>query len=204
MGPFRRVLVPSKRALLICQKNLGHYSTIMIIFKDVFSGDEFFSDAYNMTIQDDCLYKVVGKYETRAADGEVNIGGNASADGQDESAGVEEAGSTSGVNIILDMRLVQTGFGDKKQFTDWMKIFMKQVVEYLEKNDRSGEVADFKKNIAKVFKELLGKFKTLDFYTGESMDSKGLIVILDYPENDEGVEVPTILAFKHAMVGEKV
>jgi hypothetical protein len=32
---------------------------------------------------------------------------------------------------------------------------------------RAGEVDDFKKNINNVMKDLLGKFKDLQFYTGE-------------------------------------
>ena len=33
---------------------------------------------------------------------------------------------------------------------------------------RAGEVDDFKKNINNVMKDLLGKFKDLQFYTGET------------------------------------
>jgi hypothetical protein len=44
---------------------------------------------------------------------------------------------------------------------------MKKVIKHLEDNDRTAEVDEFKKNINGVMKELLGKFKDLQFYTGE-------------------------------------
>ncbi len=47
---------------------------------------------------------------------------------------------------------------------------------------RAGEVDDFKKNINNVMKDLLGKFKDLQFYTGESMDPTSMILILEYKE----------------------
>ena len=43
---------------------------------------------------------------------------------------------------------------------------MKSVVKYLEDNDMKDQVDSFKSNIQKVMKELLGKFKDLQFYTG--------------------------------------
>jgi len=175
----------------------------MKIFKDVFSGDELFSDTYEIKEQHGVLYQVIGKYETRKEGEVVLAGSNASAEGADADEGCDDADAVSGVNVILDNRLTNTGFGTKKDFTDWCKIFMKKVVKYLEDNNRAGEVAEFKAGATTVVKELLGKFKDLDFYTGESMDPDGLIVILDYQEI-EGEEKPVLLVFKHAVLGEKV
>ena len=90
-------------------------------------------------------------------------GSNASAEEADEGT---DSASESGVDIILNHRLVETGFGSKKDFTVYLKDYMKKVVKYLEDNDMGGEVADFKTNISKVMKEMLGKFKDLQFYTG--------------------------------------
>ena len=90
-------------------------------------------------------------------------GSNASAEEADEGT---DAASESGVDIVLNHRLVETGFGSKKDFTVYLKDYMKKVVKYLEDNDMGGEVADFKTNISKVMKEMLGKFKDLQFYTG--------------------------------------
>merc|ERR1712137_350765 len=113
-----------------------------------------------------------------------------------------ESASQSGVDLILNHRLVETGFGSKKDYTVYLKDYMKKVVKYLEDNNRAGEVDEFKKNINGVMKELLGKFKDLSFYTGESMDADAMILILDYREVD-GEEKPIFLAFKHGISEEK-
>merc|ERR1711936_325583 len=162
---------------------------IMKIFKDVFSGDELFSDTYPIKLVEDCIYEVTGKHETRT-EGEIQLAGsNASAEGADADEGADAAGSVSGIDIVLNHRLTETGFGSKKDYMVYLKDYMKKVVKYLEDNDRAGEVETFKKNINGVMKDLLGKFKDLSFYTGESMDADAMILILDYREVD-GEEKP--------------
>merc|ERR1711941_61510 len=147
----------------------------------------------------DCIYEVIGKYETRKGDEVVLAGANASAEEADE--GTDEA-TTSGVDIVLNHQLVETGFGSKKDFTVYLKDYMKKVVKYLEDNNRAGEVDEFKKNINGVMKELLGKFKDLQFFTGESMEAEAMILIMDYKDY-EGEERPVIMAFKHGLEEEK-
>merc|ERR1712241_1441135 len=167
----------------------------MKIYKDIFSGDELFSDTYKMTLVSDCLYEVVGKYETRT-DGDVVLeGANASAEEADE--GTDE-NSVSGVDIVLNHRLVETGFGDKKGFTAYLKAYMKKVLDYLEENDRKDEIAEFKSNINNVMKEMMGKFKDLQFYTGESMDPDAMICMLEY-KNVDGEERSVLMFFKHGL-----
>merc|ERR1712034_185903 len=167
--------------------------------KDVFSGDELFSDTYPLTLVDDVIWEVVGKHETRV-EGEVALAGsNASAEEADEGC---DASSVSGVDLVLNHRLVETGFGSKKDYTVYLKDYMKKVVKYLEDNNRGGEVDEFKKNINGVMKELLGKFKDLQFFTGESMEAEAMILIMDYKDY-EGEERPVIMAFKHGLEEEK-
>merc|ERR1711874_486435 len=147
--------------------------TTMKIYKDVFSGDELFSDTYPMKLVDNCMYEVYGKHITRMSDDIQLEGSNASAEEADEGT---ESTSESGVDLILNHRLVETGFGSKKDYTVYLKDYMK--------------------------KELLGKFKDLQFFTGESMESEAMILIVDYKEY-EGEERPVIMAFKHGLEEEK-
>merc|ERR1712193_401537 len=94
---------------------------------DVFSGDELFSDTYKVTLKDNVMYEVVGKYETRK-EGEVVLeGANASEECADE--GTDES-SVSGIDVVLNHRLVETGFGDKKGFTAYLKAYMKKVLQF--------------------------------------------------------------------------
>ena len=59
----------------------------------------------------------------------------------------------------------------------YLKDYMKKVVKYLEENDRAGEVDVFKKNINNVMKELLGKFKDLQFFTGNKTHCRRCSVV---------------------------
>ena len=45
---------------------------------------------------------------------------------------------------------------------------MKKVLKYLEENDRASEIDEFKTNINNVMKDLMGKFKDLQFFTGRT------------------------------------
>ena len=45
---------------------------------------------------------------------------------------------------------------------------MGKVIKYLEEKGRKDEIPDFKANVNKAFKGLLGKFKDLQFFTGKN------------------------------------
>merc|ERR1712241_986340 len=126
-------------------------------------------------------------------------GANASAEEADEGT---DAASESGIDIVLNHRLVETGFGSKKDYTVYLKDYMKKVVKYLEENDRKDEVDGFKTNISGVMKELLGKFKDLQFFTGESMDAEAMFAMCLYKDVN-GEERPVLMFFKHGLEEEK-
>merc|ERR1711956_168004 len=177
-----------------------YQNLIMKIYKDVFTGDELFSDTYPMKLVDNCMYEVYGKHITRKADDIQLAGSNASAEEADEGT---DGSSESGVDLVLNHRLVETGFGSKKDYTVYLKDYMKKVVKYLEDNERAGEVDTFKKNINGYMKEMLGKFKDLSFFVGESMDNDAMIMLCDYKDY-QGEERPCLIAFKHGLEEEKV
>merc|ERR1711994_1131430 len=194
-----RVLSETSCCLLISGTKFPS-TPIMEIFKDVFSGDELFSDTYPMKLVDDCLYEVYGKHISRT-EGDIQLeGSNASAEGGEDEGG--DASTVSGVDLVLNHRLTETGFGSKKDYMVYLKDYMKKVIKYLEENDRTSEVDTFKNNINKVMKELLGKFKDLQFFTGESMDADAMILIMDYKDY-QGEERPVLMAFKHGLTEEK-
>jgi len=174
----------------------------MKIFKDVFSGDELFSDTYTFTLKDNVMYEVIGKYETRKEGEVVLAGSNASEEAVDE--GTDE-NCTSGIDIVLNHQLVETGFGDKKGFTAYLKAYMKKVLKYLEENNRTAEIEEFKTSINTVMKALMGSFKDLQFFTGESMDPDAMICMCEYKDvNGDGTERPVLMFFKHGLEEEKV
>merc|ERR1711864_59921 len=83
--------------------------------------------------------------------------------------------------------------GSKKDYTVYLKDYMKKVVKYLEDNGKADQVDSFKTNISKVMKELLGKSK----------DPDAMIMVIDYREH-KGEERPILIAFKHGLEEEKV
>ena len=115
------------------------------------------------------------QHVTRKVGDDFDIGANASA--EEGAEGTEEA-SESGVDLILNHRLVETGFGKKADYMNYLKDYMKRVVTYLETNDKADQVESFKKNINGVMKGLLGRFSDLQFFTG---NFDGLDII-SYPK----------------------
>jgi len=170
----------------------------MRVFKDIISNDEMFTDTYKYKLVDDVVYEVTGKYETRKEGEVVLAGSNASAEEADE--GTDE-GSVSGVNIVLDNRLVETNF-DKKGYTQYLKEYMKKLVEKLNES-APDQVPIFKENMNKVMKEILSRFKDLQFFTGESMEVDGMVAIMEY-RDIEDASVPVMMFFKHGLLEEKL
>lgn len=171
----------------------------MKIFKDIFTGDEMFSDTYKMKLVDNVIYEVYGKLVTRKA-GEILLdGANPSAEEADE--GTDES-CESGVDVVLNHRLAETyAFGDKKGYTLYLKDYMKKLVAKLEET-HPDQVDTFKTNMNKVMKDLLQRFKDMQFFTGESMDVDGMVALLEYRDID-GESVPVLMFFKHGLEEEK-
>lgn len=93
------------------------------IFFFFFLGDEMFSDSYKMRLIDDVMYEVYGKLISRA-DGDIQLdGANPSAEEADEGT---DANVQTGVDIVMNSRLCETGFSDKKSFTVYLKDYMKK------------------------------------------------------------------------------
>lgn len=167
----------------------------MIIYKDLISGDEFFSDTYPMKLLHGVVYEVQGKHVTMT-EGEVDIGANPSAEGGGDDEGVDPS-SVSGVNIVLANRLVETSFS-KKDYQTHIKDFMKKIKARLEEKE-PGEVDVFTKGAATFIKEVLGEFKEYQFYLGEKMNEDSMVALLKWKE-----EIPVMYFFKHALEAEKV
>lgn len=171
----------------------------MKIYKDIFTGDEMFSDTYKIKLVDDVLYEVYGKVVTRKV-GDIEIAGfNPSTEEADE--GTDEA-VESGVDVVLNHRLQETfAFTDKKSYTLYLKDYMKKLVAKLEEQ-APDQVEVFKTNTNKVMKDILGRFKDLQFFTGESMDIDGIVALMEYREID-GESVPVLMLFKHGLEEQK-
>jgi len=168
----------------------------MIIYKDVFTQDELFSDAQPVELINGVVYKVKGKLRTDTFDiDEKAIGGNASAEGGgDEGA---DAGTKQGVDIVLNGRLVEYTM-NKKDYMTHIKEYMKEVKAKLEKDNHADKDL-FQKNVQEFVKDVLGNFKDYQFFCGETMKPEGMLALMKWDE-----ETPYMYFFKHGLDAEKV
>lgn len=79
-------------------------------------------------------------------------------------------------------------------------IFARLVAKLEEQSPDQVEV--FKTNTNKVMKDILSRFKDLQFFTGESMDIDGIVALMEYREID-GESVPVLMLFKHGLEEQK-
>lgn len=167
----------------------------MIIYKDIISGDELLSDAYDVKEVDGVIYEANCDLVKIGGDN-VDIGANPSAeDGEDD----VEDGAEIVNNVVYSFRLQQTAF-DKKSFLTYIKGYMKTIKKKLEETDPEA-VPVFEKGAQAYVKKVVGSFKDWEFFTGESMDPDGMLVLLNYREDGT---TPFVGIWKHGVVQEKI
>ncbi|KAI9504061.1 hypothetical protein GGI25_001386 [Coemansia spiralis] len=165
----------------------------MLVYTDIISGDELFSDAFDIKFSGaaaevDCKMVVV-------KEGDVDIGANPSAEEAEE--GVDNTENTVN-NVVHAGRLQQTQF-DKKTYMTYIKGYMKALAEKLAETDPE-RVEPFKKEASELVKKVLGDFKNYEFYTGENMDPDGMVALLNYRE--DGI-TPYFTFFKDGLKAQK-
>uniref|UniRef100_A0A803M5X4 TCTP domain-containing protein n=1 Tax=Chenopodium quinoa TaxID=63459 RepID=A0A803M5X4_CHEQI len=126
----------------------------MIVYEDIISGDELWSDSYRcIELFNGCLWEVEGKWVVKGGHIEV-------------------------VDIVDNFRLQEQPAYDKKQFIGWVKRYIKNLTAKLE-----GDKADeFKKNVEAATKFLMSKLNDLQFFVGESMHDDGATVMAYYKD----------------------
>ncbi|KAG1783286.1 Mss4-like protein [Suillus placidus] len=163
----------------------------MLLYEDIISGDEMFSDAFPKKEVDGIAYEVDCQMII-IKEGEVDIGGNPSAEEQEEAL---EAGATTVNNIAHSFRLQATLF-DKKAYLVHLKGYMKAVAESLAKKGDADAVAAFKAKANDFAKKIVANIKDYEFYTGENMNPDGMVALLNYRE--DGV-TPYFTFWKHGL-----
>ncbi|KAF8640054.1 hypothetical protein AX17_001296 [Amanita inopinata Kibby_2008] len=149
----------------------------MLLYTDIVSGDEIFSDAFNVKEVDGIVYEVNCQMII-VKDGDVDIGANPSAEDAQEAL---EDGAKTVNNVAHSFRLQPTSF-DKKSYLAYLKGYMKTVKAELEKS-KPDRVEAFTKGAAEYAKKIVANFKDFEFYTGESMNPDGMVALLNYRED---------------------
>ncbi|KAL9029286.1 MAG: hypothetical protein Q9196_002465 [Gyalolechia fulgens] len=179
----------------------------MIIYKDIVTGDEIISDTFNLVEKDDAVYEVDCKKVT-VGNENFDTGANPSAEEAEE--GVED-GSKQVIDVVQYFRLNFLGdepsgtraFGTKKDYMSQLKTYMKKVVAKLKEGGADEEkIKAFQTGAQNYYtKHIAPNFKDFDFYTGESMDPDGMVVLLNYRE--DGI-TPYVTIWKYGLTEMKV
>lgn len=162
-----RVRATPKDVLACCEREPyggpHAYTTASYPLSQPYSG----SDAYEHKLVDDIVYELDAA-QIVVSEGDVDIGGNPSAEEQAEAL---ENGGQQVINIVHSFRLQQTSF-DKKQYLSHLKAYMKAVKEKLSQSDPE-RVPVFEKKAAEYAKKIIANFKDYEFFVGESLNDEG-------------------------------
>ncbi|KAK3401080.1 Mss4-like protein [Sordaria brevicollis] len=171
----------------------------MLIYSDIITGDEIISDSYDLIeVGDGIAYEVdCAMIEEGAV--QVDIGANASAEEQEEAL---EDGAVKVNNVVHSFRLQSTQF-DKKGYLVYLKGYMKAIKAKLQELGKSEEEIKAFETKAGAFAKntILAKFKDWEFYTGESMNPDGMVVLLNYREDGT---TPYVVIWKDGLKETKV
>jgi len=151
----------------------------MIIFEDIFTGHELFSDAYPTKLVDEVMYESEGQLITidNSID-EAAIGGNASAEDSGE-VGAEDAKETA-INLVYAFKLKKYDM-DKKAYAKHLKEYGQRILANLKEDGKSDvEIKAIREKMNKKCGEILKDFKNFDVYINEEFNEKGMLPLLNY------------------------
>jgi hypothetical protein len=170
----------------------------MYVYKDVFTGDELFSDSYKITEIDGCVYRVESSFKQKGEE-DFGIAHNTDED-EGDTGGYGGAGAET-VNEVVDAFKLQKLEGyTKKDYLAHIKRYMAQLKNYVQ-NHNPDRLEDFQKQVQAYVKKVASRFDEYDFFQGESLDENGMVVLQDFSE--DGM-TPYLYYFKDGVVAEKV
>merc|ERR1711862_109964 len=177
--------------------------TMVRVYFDRVSGDEFGSDSYKCTESDNGIFYCLEGQMVSESGGidESLIGGNASAEGGGETT---EDAVAQVINFVSAHQLQKYDM-DAKGYMASLKPFMKKVIDYLTEHnpDRVEAFKTDATNAAKRIKGLLKKGE-IDLYIGESFNVDGMIGIVEWRDNADGDQRPCLLVWKDMIDVRKV
>jgi len=160
----------------------------MRVFKDLISGDEFFSDSFPHTVSmNDACIETMAKYVTKGAE-TVML------------ATDEEEEETEGVTVID----IQDKFGlneiqgwSKQEFMMWARGYLQKTSAKLTELGKADRIPGFKKGATELVKLIAGKWSEMQLFCGEKMDYEGALCFAYQKEQED--EGPTFLFFRDGL-----
>lgn len=150
----------------------------MIIYEDIFTDHELFSDAYPTKLIDDLFYEAEGAtININNSVDDALLGGNASAEGGDE--GAEDAVVTE-INLIYAFKLKKYEL-DVKAYKKHIMAYGKKLVDKQKAADiPADELTSFKAKLQKKVGDIIKNFKDYDVYINEDYNEEGMMCLLNY------------------------
>ncbi|KAJ5925800.1 Translationally-controlled tumor protein [Penicillium verhagenii] len=180
----------------------------MIIYTDLFSGDEMLSDTYNINVAADCpiLWETdCRKYTKKVGEDFELAGANPSAEDAAEEQGEGEFIMVHDIEDQFRLNWLKVEDGakpSKEDFKAWIKSYLRKLMKKLEEiGTPAEEIAEFKANAPKAMKKLIANYDNYDVLMGQSMNPDSMYVLIDFRE--DGV-TPYATVFKHGFASMKV
>ncbi|CAH8563285.1 unnamed protein product [Schistosoma turkestanicum] len=168
----------------------------MIVFKDLISGDELFSEGHKPKLVDDVIYEVDSEFQfvSNGVDDRL-IGANPSGEGDDD-----EVCETKErvIGLVHGSRLVPCP-SFKEHYKSHLKSYLKAIKTHLqEKNPARVEI--FENGIKTYMRDVFKNIDDYEFYMGETCNSQGMVVLMNF--RSDGM-TPYFVFFKDGLVEEK-
>jgi len=176
----------------------------MIIFKDIITGDELFSDAFEFDDNfQEAFYKLKVK-KIQCGGDEIDgaaFGFNASEENPDE--GGADASEVVTKWDVVNGHQLESGlpYADKKSFGVYFKTFAKAVLAKLKEEGMEDVAEDFKKKAPNAMAYLKKEIKDCEVWIGTSQNPDASAGYINW---DSETDEPYMLFFKHAIIAEKV
>ncbi|XP_018646338.1 Translationally-controlled tumor protein homolog (TCTP) (Histamine-releasing factor), putative [Schistosoma mansoni] len=169
----------------------------MIVYKDMITEDEMFTDSHCPRVVADFFYEVDSRFTTVSSnvDGRL-IGANPSGEGGED----ENVDDTSKrvIDLVHANGFISVPF-DQKSYKAHLNLYLKTIIERLQKTDPD-KVPLLKSQVNKYMKNVLDNFDQYEFYMGPSSNPDAMIVLMNFRE--DGM-TPYFVFFKDGLTQEK-
>ncbi|XP_063967065.1 translationally-controlled tumor protein homolog [Lytechinus pictus] len=189
----------------------------MIIYRDILTNDELFSDNFKMELvgPNKNIIRIKVKRVTETTSANIDIGANPSAEEQAEAL---EDSSVTNFDVCTNHQLVEVPGYTLKEFQGVFRKYVKRLekkkreeIEELENEGNKGGKADKMKEELENFKATIGddvkqvfaqglKKKEFLFFSGESMDPDAMVALLSFEDGDPD---PYMYYIKFGLLEEK-
>ena len=167
----------------------------MLVWKDILTGDEMISDSYKYAyIYEGACLEVKAKMVSKG-------GEDFGFENNEEDGGALENNVETVIDIVDAHKLVEVKDWSKKDFTTYVKGYLKKIKAKLTEEGKQDRIADFQKGATEMVKFILSKFEEMQIFSGESADFDGSLAFAFWADGD--TDGPTFLYFNDGLKEEK-